>query len=256
MRDFASRFAARCIDAVRIHRTRLGSQRGVEGYHKVRRHGMEAVYWPGNLFLHWSHSGIRMFASVAAWQQHETRCFQLCHPGRAARPAGRRGIFLEKLPGESLREICRKGRLTPRIVNLAAAELRRSHLLLDPVHGDAWSHGDPHLGNFLFDSSRCYLIDFETEHFPRASANVRHADDVLVFCLELLGHPDSGTAILLSQSFLAAYDDAAIRATVIAKLRLPGGLERVLWATRTAYLPARELQDRLSELRSRIQPST
>jgi len=139
-------------------------------------------------------------------------------------------------------------------LRLCAEELRRVHALRCSADREPWSHGDPHLGNFLFDqrSDRCYLIDFETAHLPAYPAIERQADDVLTFCLELLGRPDTVAALRESVTFLEAYGHPEILAAVRERLTLPAGLERVLWATRTHYLSADVLRRRLEALRTQL----
>lgn len=250
MRDISGRLAARCIDAVRIHRTREVTLDGVVGFHKKRRRGMGVLFGPGNLFLRLSKSRIQMFADVAVWQSHEVESFLACHPERKAWSIGRLGIFIEKLPGTTLRDLVRGGQLAPGILRHGATELRRVHSLQNSS-GEPWSHGDPHLGNFLFDAvtARCYIIDFETAHLSDCSATERQADDVLTFCLELLGQRHEAVALRDVSIFLESYGCAKIISELCKRLSFPQRLERVLWATRTDYLPAKELELRISCLR-------
>jgi hypothetical protein len=257
MRDFSSRLAARWIDAVRIHRTCRMTVDGVEGYLKERRFGMEVFLGPGNLFLRLSKSRIQMFSSVDKWREHEGSCFRLCHPERFFRYVGRRGLFMERLPGTTIRDLAAGSALEKVLLRHCAAELRRVHTLRRHCDGEPWSHGDPHLGNFLFDqrSARCYLIDFETEHLLGYTAIERQADDVLTFCLELVARPDEASALAESMVFLEAYGVPEVLGAVGVRLTLPSGFERVLWATRTHYLSADVLRRRLDALRSRLEGS-
>jgi hypothetical protein len=255
MRGSLENLPARCIDAVRIHRVIFETRDGLEGVLKQRRPGMGAMIWCGNWFLRGSKSGIEMFSSVRDWQRNEARAFALCHPDCCVRPVGRNALFFERLPGRSLRELARDSDLSELALDCAARELRRTHALIDPRTSALWSHGDPHLANFLFDveGGRCWLIDFETAHLDSCSVVWRHADDLLVFCLELLGRGSATTAISQASAFVRSYDRAEITRQLLSRLDVPGGLGRVLWETRTEYLPGPELRVRVEALRKELQ---
>jgi len=253
VRDSAS-ILARCIDAVRLHRTQYQIREGVAGFVKARRRGTRVFYGPGNFFLRLSGSGIQMFGDLSEWQRHEISSFRLCHPDHKAEVAGKRSVFLEALPGKTLRDLDRAGGLTHQAIQAAAVELRRAHSLCDPLNeGRAWSHGDPHLGNFLYDNERrrCHLIDFETAHLQGIDTAWRQADDLLTVCLELLGSRKDGAEF--ASIFLASYGSGATLQKLSSRLQRPKGFQRILWSSRSKYLPFGQLCAGISDLRGFIE---
>lgn len=253
IRDSAS-MLARCIDAVRLHRTQYQIREGVAGFVKARRRGTRVFYGPGNFFLRLSGSGIQMFGDLSEWQRHEISSFRLCHPNHKAEVAGKRSVFLEALPGKTLRDLDRTGSLTHQAIQAAAVELRRAHSLCDPLNeGRAWSHGDPHLGNFLYDSERrrCHLIDFETAHLQSIDTAWRQADDLLTVCLELLGSRKDGAEF--ASIFLASYGSGSTLQKLSSRLQRPKGFQRILWSSRSKHLPFGELCAGISDLRGFIE---
>jgi hypothetical protein len=136
----------------------------------------------------------------------------------------------------------------------AGAELRRAHSLACEAFRSAWSHGDPHLGNFIFDpaENRARLVDFEVRHSFSLPADVRHADDLLVLLQDLVGRIAAETWLPFATTFLHAYARPEITALLRPRLALPGGFARIWWAVRTTYMPTRELHRRLLELREAL----
>ncbi len=181
---------AQLIAAVRVHRVTREMRGGRAIYVKRRWRVMDLVIIAGNWFLDASRSGVRMFPQVARWQRWELQAFALLHaPDFACGRAGLRSVWLEEIPGRTLREHAVSHELDVAMVEAAGRELRRAHALQCPQCRAAWSHGDPHLGNFLYDpnSNRARLIDFECAHTNQFNAQERLADDLLVFLLELMG---------------------------------------------------------------------
>jgi hypothetical protein len=251
----SSTVLARAIDTVRIHRVRRETRDGRAVWTKYRRRGMDGVIACGNVFLDRSRSRIRMFRDVAAWQWWEVASFGLLNgDAYGCGPLGPRGFWAECLPGVSLRELCRAGTIDTDAARAAGAELRRAHALSCAVRGVLWSHGDPHLGNVLYDAAagRARLIDFETIHDATLPAAERHADDLLVFLLELLATVDAPRWPALGMATLAAYDRPEPLEALRLRLRVPRGLELVLWRTRSAHTPLSELERRISQLRNAL----
>jgi hypothetical protein len=118
-----------------------------------------------------------------------------------------------------------------------------------------WSHGDPHLNNALYDkaSDSAFLIDFETRHDSHLSAVDRHADDLLVLLLDLIGRDRSMDWFALSRAFLDAYGDAEVLQALSSRLIVPSGLELALWKTRTNHLETIVLRERLELLRQLVE---
>lgn len=249
---------ALALEAVRVHA--VGLESGV--WVKRRRFGMGVVIAAGNVFLRLSHSRIRMFASPARWQAWELASFRLLHPGRVAEPRGPGAVALEALPGERLDLLAARGGLTPEVAGAAARELLRAHALVLPGTVGPWSHGDAHLKNLLYDAAgeRAWLIDFETPHERGLTPEERHADDLLVFLLDLGGHVPEGQAEPLARAFLRAYARVDVLRALLGRLRPPRGLERALWMTRSRHLPEARLRRWLERLREEVlrltQPST
>jgi hypothetical protein len=218
---------------------------------------MGLIIAAGNLFLRYSRSRIRMFTSWRAWRDWEISSFVLLHGSEraafaaaAAAEDGVRRLYTRALPGESLKRRLASGGLTVEMLRAAGEELRRAHGLISPVTGEPWSHGDPHLDNMLYDpvTQRARLIDFETLH-EAADARTRHADDLLVLLLDLLGRARGKDWILLAGGFLEGYGQKDVIMMLPARLHMPAGLERVLWATRTDFAEAELLRERVDELR-------
>ena len=139
---------------------------------------------------------------------------------------------------------------------LAAAgrELRRAHEWRCDAFGGAWSHGDPHTGNFIFDAGegRARLIDFEVMHHAMLSADERHADDLVVFLQDLMGRIDGGLWLPSARHFLEGYRRPEIIARLARRFVAPRGLARLWWLVRTTYLSRAELTRRIDELRAAL----
>ncbi|MBN8226150.1 hypothetical protein JYK02_01355 [Corallococcus macrosporus] len=245
--SFAGLFAL-AVDAVSVHA--VGQEQGL--WVKRRRAGMGAVIAIGNVFLYQSRSRIRMFSSCARWQERELASFKLLHPGRFAEPRGKGAVALEALPGEGLDQLATRGEFTPEVAEAAARELRRAHALVYPGTAEPWSHGDAHLKNFLYEAAgaRAWLIDFETRHEAHLAPEARHADDLLVFLLDLAGRVPRAEE--LSRAFLRAYARENVLRALLARLRPPRGLERALWRSRSGHLPQARLLGWLEHLREDV----
>lgn len=242
---------ARAIDATRVNEVVRGERDGTPVWIKRRRRCMSAVVAAGNVFLRLSRSRIVMFSSTARWKQRELDAARTLYGSDAAGDAGPRAIWSLHVPGESLEHLLDRGALGPAALGAAAGALRAAHARVGRA-GDPFSHGDPHTQNVLFDGRTARLIDFETEHEPGLPAADRHADDVLVLALDLLGRAGRDDGVAAAAAVTLAYGDDALRARVRERLVPPRGLEAVLWSTRTARLPAPELAIRLSRLRARL----
>ena len=112
------------------------------------------------------------------------------------------------------------------------------------------SHGDPHLGNVIYDPEHdvARLIDFEQAHEEGVAPEWRSADDLLVFVLDLLGRARDEEWPGLALTFLQAYPERATVAALRARLVPPRGMQAVLWATRTTPLLLRQVPPRLRAL--------
>ncbi|WP_082127266.1 phosphotransferase [Calothrix sp. 336/3] len=247
-------FLASIIDAVRINVVTRQETAGKVIWHKQRRPWMDGIIWCGNIFLRLSRSRIIMFPNCCQWVEWEMHCCQLLYTEVQTQVVGDRGFWVEALPGQSLLQHHNQGTLTLPMFQAAAREFRRAHSIYCPQLADYWSHGDPHLANVLYDteSQRACLIDFETQHEAHLSSCDRHADDLLVFILDTIGRTSATDWLAYCQEFLQTYGNRAVIDSLKDRLELPDGWERVLWATRTNYLPSPELKSRLQLLKASI----
>jgi hypothetical protein len=256
--DFTfSTLSTRLIDAVRINKTVEVKHNGKPYLLKRRYTGRGWIIRVGNVFLRLSNSKILMFPNVRDWQAWEVHCFTLLHHAECL-AVNNSAILCEKFPGTSLKRLLEQDLLTEHIVQDAGREFARAHALHSSLVGGQWSHGDPHLDNVLYDvsSERAFLIDFETRHWHYLDAISRHADDLLVFLLDLVGRTRSGNWQQLCRAFLASYSNKEPKHALARRLRMPHGLELVLWKTRTDNLPTRQIRIRLAELINLVEEST
>jgi hypothetical protein len=79
------------------------------------------------------------------------------------------------------------------MLKAAGSEYRPAHHFKNEEFGSAWSHGDASMTNVIYDeeTGRSRLIDFEIRHEKSLPATARHADDLLVFLLDLVGRVSS-----------------------------------------------------------------
>ncbi|MEO8353560.1 MAG: hypothetical protein ABI680_17665, partial [Chthoniobacteraceae bacterium] len=198
---------------------------------------------------------ISVITEAREWQCWEMEWFQRLH-GDAFHifAEGALTVCAEELPGTSLSAHLAAGTLTERMLAAAATELRRAHTTFCPSLNGAWSHGDPHTGNFLYDPAhnRARLIDFEVRHSPELDADSRHADDLLVFLQDLIGRASSDRWLPFSLAWVNAYDRLNIRSLLAGRLVRPRGWSRLWWAVRTTYLTPAELGRRVEQLRAAL----
>jgi len=136
----------------------------------------------------------------------------------------------------------------------AAQELRRVHQIHCRYYQSAWSHGDLHLGNIIYDQlvDRAFLIDFDTRHDLRLSPLQRHADDLKVMLLELLASPDERWGQPAS-ALIEECRDAAVLKELGRQLVVPRGLAKIFWFTRTNCSPTHRVAQRLQRIQKIIQ---
>ena len=132
----------------------------------------------------------------------------------------------------------------------AADDSRRVHQLQCSIYNAAWSHGDLHLDNILYDSAvdRAVLIDFDTRHELTISATQRHCDDLKVVLLELLAMPEEQWR-QPATAFLEEYADSSDLHELSRQLYVPRGFAKILWYTRTNCCSIQRLEPRLQSLR-------
>lgn len=247
-----SMLVARAIELVRIHRIQQEPDRII----KHRKLGMGLVIAAGNVFLKLSRSRILMFARAADWRAWELHSFALVNGD--AHPSGAlgRAIWTGRVPGKSLLDHLNESTLDADMLRAAGRALARAHSLYSEGLDGPWSHGDPHLANVLVtETGAARLIDFETIHEPGLSAHDRHADDLLVLLLDLLGRVPQDRLLELSSAFLQGYARPKITPALRARLKMPKGLELALWHTRTHFCGRATLNAQLRALKAHLERS-
>ena len=168
---------------------------------------------------------------------------------------GPRSVCAERLPGMSLSDYLDGGSLSTEMLVAAAREFRRAHNLWCPELDGLWSHGDPHMANFLYDeaANRARLIDFEVMHRKSLSAAERHADDLLVFLQDMVGRLSDDQWLPYALCFLNAYGTPEVLDVLKARLVIrPGAAARIWWAIRTRYMKSALLKHRIDSLRCHL----
>lgn len=239
------------VDQIHLNDARRDQRQGRPVVVKRRRWAASGVMRLANAFFRLAKNPVEALASANAWRAWEVDCFLRLHGPEFGAGADASGTtWMHVLPGTSLDREFANGTLTPAMLDAAATELRRAHALPCPHYGGRWSHGDPHTGNFLFDSDtgRARLIDFEVRHLLSLPEDERHADDLLVLLQDVCGRCPAAAWPTLARAFLDAYGRPAITGKLKERLRIPSGVPRLWWAVRTTWLPQRELQRRIAEL--------
>jgi hypothetical protein len=255
MLDMLQRVVAWLMNRVRVNQIRQSVQDGMPVFVKRRRAGGSIVIWFGNRFLALARSGICMFVRTGEWVDWEVHCARLLYPERPAAKIGPGpSVIVPKVCGISLRQWLQQNEAGVDAFVAAARELRRVHQISCSRYQAAWSHGDLHLDNIVYDSAadRAVLIDFDTRHEFRISPTQRHGDDLKVMLLELMGLPDDqwrppATALL------EEYGEASVLDELGRQLFVPRGFAKILWHVRTNGASTRQLEPRLQSLRTLLQ---
>ncbi|MBI3469283.1 MAG: phosphotransferase [Planctomycetes bacterium] len=253
--DNLHRLVAWLMNRVRVNQIQQSVQDGLPVFVKRRRAGGSIVIWFGNRFLALAQGGIRMFVRAHEWADWEVYCARLLYPHRPAVQVGPGlSVIVPEISGVSLRQLLRQHEAAVNAFVAAARELRRAHQIPCNYYQAAWSHGDLHLDNILYDAAadRAVLIDFDTRHEFRISQTQRHADDLKVLLLELLGLPDErwrepATALI------EEYSEPAVLNELAGQLFVPRGFAKILWHTRTNCSRTPHLEQRLQGLRAIIE---
>lgn len=243
------------IDRIKINALTREIRDGRPLWVKRRTPSARAIIHAANSFFWLVGNPVVVLGHLDEWRRWEIDCFHRLH-GDAFRvfAEGAHAICADEMPGENLSRHLDAGTLTSKMVAAAARELRRAHAGECATFEGRWSHGDPHLGNFIYDAAhdRARLIDFEVRHREGLNAQERHADDLLVFLQDLVGRVARKEWLPLASAFLAAYDDREVVAAVASRLVRPRGIASLWWAVRTTYLTPRELWERLGSLRAAL----
>src|SRR6266568_3902913 len=208
-----------------------------------------------NLYFRMSSIPIRFWSKIEDWRRWEAECFQMLNGDRfRVLAAGAKTVCVDKLPGKTLWEHLNRGTLTPQMLQAAGRELRRAHQLWSDEFGGGWSHGDATMSNVLYDekTDRARMIDFEIMHDKSVPAKSRHADDLLVFLLDVVAIAPSRRWLPFSLSFLNAYGDPVVIAELTDHLALPSGMAWIWWGVRTSFANPAKVKRRLAKLRDVI----
>jgi hypothetical protein len=242
----------RAIDSIRINSLTREVRDG-RGLWVKRRMPLGAVVLPvAQWFFRIANNPVRVLSGTGEWQRWEVGCFELLN-GDAFHAFAEGGAVCEdELPGASLSAHLDAGTLAPALLAAAARELRRAHALHSAEFDGPWSHGDPHLGNFIHDAAadRARLIDFDVMHERALFTDDRHADDLLTVLLDMAGRVPQSLWLPCALAFLEGYARHEILERLRGWLRVPSGFERLWWAVRTTYMRTDELAARLAELRA------
>jgi tRNA A-37 threonylcarbamoyl transferase component Bud32 len=160
-------------------------------------------------------------------------------------------ICADKLPGKSLWEHLNEGTLTREMMEAAGREFRRAHGSLSDVFRGPWSHGDAGMNNVIYDekADKARLIDFEIVHEKSLPAKSRHADDLLVFLLDLIAVAPNPQWFSLALSFLNAYGNAVVISELEDQLDVPSGIAWIWWGVRTSFASPAKVKRRLEKIR-------
>lgn len=248
-------FTGSQIDRIRINDLSRASVDGVPVWVKKRTSVSHGLVRVANIFFQLARNPVEVLATGEHWQRWEVEMFLALNGGtRLAGVAGNGAVYAEILPGADLVQLLEENRLNKAVLGMAGEAFRRMHAMRDPLTGDFFSHGDPHLGNVIIDEKReCSgWIDFETRHTGGLSTTERHADDLLVFLLDLAGRSSREEWEERSRAFLDGYRRGEILHALKERLTLPAGWGAVWWAVRTSYLSRREMKWRMDDLRKRL----
>jgi len=208
-----------------------------------------------NFYLRLADIPIRFLSDVREWRRWEVGCFRMLNGDRfRASVTDLRTISLHKLPGQSLWEHMKAGTLNRQILRAAGREFRRAHDQRPHRSKEPWSHADASMTNVIYNpkSGRARLIDFEIVHVESLPTLARHADDLRVFLLDMVGTVPASQWLPFAVSFLRAYGNREVMAELRKQLVVPGGLALIWWSVRTNFVKSAQVKRRLKELRAAI----
>ena len=208
-----------------------------------------------NLYFRMSGIPIRFWSKAEDWRRWEIGCFQILNGDRyRVFASGANTVCADKLPGESVWEYMNRGTLTRRMLDAAAHEFRRAHQFSSDEFGGPWSHGDATTTNVIYNqrTGRARLIDFEIIHDKSLPATARHADDLLVFLLDIVGIVPDQQWLPFALRFLDAYGKLDVIAELKNQLGLPSGMAWIWWGVRTNFANPAKVKRRLEKLRDVI----
>jgi len=253
--DGLSHAATTLVDALKINSISEKVRRGRRVVVKRRNIYGEQLADLANLYFRVSSIPIRFWSKVDDWRRWEVGCFKMLNGDRfRAFASGAETVCEEKLPGKSLWDHMSRGTLTRQMLEAAAHEIRRAHQLWNDEFKGPWSHGDAGMTNVIYNqrTGRARLIDFEIIHDKSLPATVRHADDLLVFLLDIVGPVPSQQWLPFALRFLNAYGNLDVIAELKTQLALPNGMAWIWWGVRTSFANPAKVKRRLEKLRGVI----
>jgi tRNA A-37 threonylcarbamoyl transferase component Bud32 len=247
--------AARLVDSLRINSVSEGVRHGRRVAIKRRNGYGEQLAELSNVYFRVAGIPIHFWAKIEEWQRWEVKWFNTLNGDRFhARKLGANAVCADKLPGESLWDHLDRGTIRRQMVEAAGHEFRRAHQFSSSVFRGQWSHGDAGMNNVIYDekTGRARLIDFEIVHEKSLPAKSRHADDLLVFLLDLIAVAPNPQWLTLALSFLNAYGNTAVICELEDQLTLPNGMAWIWWGVRTSFANPAKVKRRLEKIRGVI----
>ena len=249
-------FAAAAVDFLKINTVEHKFRQGKPVVVKTRTATSQQIAETANLFFGLANIPIRFLSKTEDWQRWEIDCYHMLNGDRfRAFAVGESAICVEKVPGRSVWDHMIEGKLTRPIMEAAALEFRRAHALRSTELEGPWSHGDATMQNVMYDakSDRARLIDFEIMHEKSVQPEARHADDLVVFLLDLVAKSARTKWLPLAVAFLQAYGRKEVLAAMKEQLVVPTGLARIWWNVRTSFANAAKVKRRIELLRNAVQ---
>jgi tRNA A-37 threonylcarbamoyl transferase component Bud32 len=243
--------ADRLVDSVKVNAVCEQVRHGRPLVIKRRTVYSEPLAELTNAYFRMAGIPIRFWAKTEDWRRWEVKCFNMLNGDQFhARVSGANTVCADKLPGRSLLHHLNEGTLKREMMEAAGRELRRAHQLWSDEFRRPWSHGDAGTNNVLYDekSSRARLIDFEIVHHKSLSTKSRHADDLLVFLLDVLALAPNRQWLNLVLAFLNAYDNAAVIQHLKNQLAVPRGMAWIWWGVRTSFANPAKVKRRLQKV--------
>ena len=243
--------ASRLVEAIAINSISERKRGGRTFVVKRRNLHSEQLADLTNLYFRVAGIPIRFWSKLDEWRRWEVDCYEMLNGDRFdAHPSGKRCVVAEKLPGKNLWEHLNRGTLTRGMLRAAATEFRRAHQFWTDEFRGPWSHGDASITNVIYDAKtdRARFIDFEIYHDKSLPAVARHADDLLVFLLDLIGTVPGRQWLSFATTFLESYGDLKVITQLRSQLDLPGGLAWIWWGVRTNFTNPAKVKKRLENL--------
>jgi hypothetical protein len=251
MPEALSNAAARFVDSLKINSISEAVRRGRQVLIKKRNVYGEQLTELANTYFRMAGLPIRFWTKTEDWQHWEVECFKMLNGDRfRASLLRNNAICIDQLPGENLWEHLNRRTLSHRMVEAAGFEFRRAHRFRSKEFRGPWSHGDAGMANVIYDerSHRARLIDFEIVHDKALPALSRHADDLLIFMLDLIATASGRQWLPLTLAFLNAYDNAPVIAQLSRQLAPPSGMAWIWWGVRTSFANPAKIRQRLAKL--------